>query len=187
VSGRARLVLVADGGEDGTGWDHAVWSEPRVVMADGSERKLTDERWVQASVGWGEASTERASSGGPMRVAGQPVRYGIAAHARSVIEYALPPSAVRFRAFAAIDDGALTQASGATVRFQVYALPPAAPASPAGAEIRVALADLGLPARCRVRDLWTHETLPGAERELGAVVPWHGAKLYRLSPDGASR
>ena len=187
VSGRARLVLVADGGDDGTGWDHAVWSEPRVLMADGSERKLTDERWVQASVGWGEASSERAPSGGPMRVAGQAVRYGIAAHARSVIEYALPPSAVRFRAFAAIDDGALTQPGGATVRFLVYALPPAAPADPAGAEIRVALAELGLPARCRVRDLWTHETLSAAERELVAIVPWHGAKLYRLSPDGSSR
>jgi len=187
VGGRARLVLVADGGEDGTGWDHALWSEPRVVMADGSERKLTDERWVQASVGWGEASTERAPSGGPMRVAGRAIPYGVAGHARSVIEYALPPSAVRFRAFAAIDDGALTQPSGATVRFSVFALPPAPPADPAGAEIRVALADLGLPARCRVRDLWTHQTLPAAERELAAVVPWHGARLYRLSPDGSSR
>jgi Alpha galactosidase C-terminal beta sandwich domain len=73
------------------------------------------------------------------------------------------------------------------VRFLVYALPPAPPADPAGAEIRVALAELRLPARCRVRDLWTHETLSAAERELVAIVPWHGAKLYRLSPDGSSR
>ena len=135
VRGRARLVLVADGGEDGTGWDHALWTEPRLVMGDGTERRLTDERWVQATAGWGEVSTERSPSGGPMRVDGRPVRYGIAAHARSLVEYSLPPSASRFRAFAALDDGALTQPTGATVRFFVHALPPAAPADPAGVPI----------------------------------------------------
>jgi len=183
VSGKARLVLVADGGEDGGGWDHALWTEPRLVMEHGGERRLTDERWAQASVGWGEASTERSPSGGPMRVDGRPVRDGIAAHARSLIEYALPPSAARFRAFAALDDGALSQPSGATVRFLVYALPPAAPADPAGAPIRVSLAELGLAGRCGVRDLWAHEALPPAELEIAAVVPWHGAVLYRLSPE----
>lgn len=62
--------------------------------------------------------------------------------------------------------------------------PPAGSADLAGAEVRVALAELGLPARCRGRDLWTHDTLSSAERELVAVVPWHGARLYRLSPEG---
>ena len=183
VRGRARLVLVADGGEDGTGWDHALWEEPRLVMVDGTERRLTEERWVQASAGWGEVSTERSPSGAPMRVGGRAIRHGIAAHARSLVEYPLPPSASRFRAFAALDDGALTQPTGATVRFFVYALPPAAPASPAGVPITVSLAELGLSGRYRVRDLWTHATLPSAERELGGVVPWHGAMLYRLSPE----
>ena len=183
VRGRARLVLVADGGEDGTGWDHALWTEPRLVMEDGTERRLTERRWVQAIAGWGEVSTERSPSGGPMRVDGRPVRYGVAAHARSLIEYSLPPSAFRFRAYAALDDGALTQPTGASVRFFVYALPPAAPADPAGAPISVSLAELGLAGRCRVRDLWRHEALPSAERELVAVVPWHGAVLYRLSPE----
>ena len=89
VRGRARLVLVAEGGEDGSGWDHALWTEPRLVMSDGTERRLTDEPWVQATAGWGEVSTERAPSGGPMRVDGRSVRYGIAAHARSLVEYPL--------------------------------------------------------------------------------------------------
>jgi alpha-galactosidase len=185
VRGSARLVLLAEGGEDGTGWDHALWSEPRLVMEDGTERRLTDGRWVQATAGWGEPSTERSPSGGPMRVDGRPVRFGIAAHARSLVEYALPPSASRFRAFAAVDDGALVQPSGATVRFSVHALPPAAPADAAGAPLSVSLAELGLSGRCRVRDLWTHEALPAAEGELVAVVPWHGARLYRLSPTGS--
>jgi hypothetical protein len=183
VTGRPRLVLVAEGGEDGSGWDHALWAEPRLLMADGSERRLTDQGWVQASAGWGEVSTERAPSGGPMRVDGRPVRYGVAAHARSLVEYALPAGAARLRAFAAIDDGALASPTGASVRFSVHALPPALPADPAGVAITVSLAELDLARRCRVRDLWAREALPRAERELAALVPWHGARLFRLSPE----
>ena len=142
VRGRARLVLVAEGGEDGTGWDHALWAEPRLVMEDGSERRLTDLQWTQAIAGWGEVSTVRAPSGRPMTVAGVPVRYGLAAHARSLVEYALPEGAVRFRAFAALDDGALTQPAGATVRFAVHALAAAPAAAAAGIPIPVTLAGL---------------------------------------------
>jgi len=183
LRGGGHLVSVADGGEDGTGWDHALWTEPRLVMTDGGERQPLEERWVQATAGWGEASTERSPSGRPMQVDGRPVRYGIAAHTRSLIEYAIPPSASRFRAFAALDDGALTQPTGATARFFVYTLPPAAPADPAGLPVTVSLAELSLSGRCRVRDLWTHAALTTAEGEIAAVVPWHGAVLYRLSPE----
>jgi DUF1680 family protein len=184
VRGRARLVLLAEGGEDGSGWDHALWALPRLVMEDGTTRKLTDWPWTQATCGWGEVSTEKAPSGGPLAVDGRNVPYGIAAHAPSLVEYALPPGAVRFQAVAAIDDGALTQPGGATVRFSVHALPAPAPADPAGARIRVALADLGLSGRCRVRDLWQKGELPAVEGEMAPVVPWHGAALYRLTPEG---
>ncbi|MBN2370916.1 MAG: NPCBM/NEW2 domain-containing protein, partial [Vicinamibacteria bacterium] len=109
LSGGSRLVLMADGGDDGTGWDHALWVEPRLVMENGDEQRLTDVRWTQAIAGWGEVSTEMAAASGPMTVLGHPISYGISAHARSLIEYALPLGAARFRAFAAIDDGALTQ------------------------------------------------------------------------------
>jgi hypothetical protein len=183
VRGYARLVLVADGGDDGTGWDHALWVEPRLVMEDGSERRLTDGPWVQAIAGWGEVSTEKAPSGGPMTVDGRRMAYGIAAHARSLVEYPLPSGAVRFRAFAALDDGALTQPKGASVRFSVHALPAAPEADPAGVPIRVALSELGLGGRCRVRDLWLRRDLAPAKGEIAPVVPWHGAVLYRLSPD----
>ena len=117
-----------------------------------------------------------------MTVAGRRVTYGIAAHARSLVEYPLPPGAARFLAFAAIDDGALTQPTGATVCFSVYALPPAAPADPAGVPIRVSLSELGLSGRCRVRDLWQRRDIGTVEGEIAPVVAWHGAVLYRLSP-----
>jgi alpha-galactosidase len=182
VRGKARLVLVAEGGEDGTGWDHALWVEPRLTLEDGTTRKLTDGPWTQASAGWGEVSTEKAPSGAPMTVQGRPVRYGIAAHARSLVEYALPPGAARFEALAAIDDGALAQPGGGSVRFSVHALPTPAEADALGARIRVSLADLALSGRCRVRDLWERRELADVEGTLAAIVPWHGAVLYRLTP-----
>ncbi len=180
LAGAARLVLVAEGGEDGTGWDHALWVEPRLVMSDGSERRLTDLPWVQAWAGWGEVSTEESPSGRAMTVAGHTVPYGIAAHARSLVEYAVPEGAVRFRALAALDDGGLTGPSGSSVVFSVHALEAAPPAEAAGVEIRVPLAELDLGPRCRARDLWQHRDL-GVVSELAPVVPWHGCVLYRLS------
>ena len=118
-----------------------------------------------------------------MTVDGRRVPYGIAAHARSLVEYALPPGAVRFQARAAIDDGALTQPTGASVRFSVHVLPPPAEADPAGVQIRVSLSDLALSGRCRVRDVWERRELADVEGTLAVVVPWHGAVLYRLTPD----
>ena len=182
VRGGSRLVLVAEGGEDGTAWDHALWVEPRLTLENGDTLRLTDERWTQASVGWGMASTEESPSGGPMAVLGRPVPYGIAAHARSVVMYPLPEGADRFRAFVAIDDGALTQPTGASVRFSVHVLPPAEDADPAGVPVRVPLSELDLSGPCRVRDLWERRDLSTVEGEVSPVVAWHGAVLYRLSP-----
>jgi alpha-galactosidase len=184
VAGKARLVLVADGGPDGTGWDHALWVEPRVLMRDGSELRLTDLPFTQASAGWGEVSTKRAPGGGPMAVAGRAVPYGIAAHARSLVEAALPAGAVRFRATAALDDGADATApsQAVSVLFSVHALGAPAPADAAGVTVRASLAELGLRGPARVRDLWQRRDLADADTEIAAVVPWHGAALFRIAP-----
>jgi hypothetical protein len=50
----------------------------------------------------------------------------------------------------------------------------------------VSLGELGLSGRCRLRDLWQREDLGTVEGEIAPRIPWHGAALYRLSPDVAS-
>jgi hypothetical protein len=56
----------------------------------------------------------------PLRVDSQPVAFGIGTHAISQIVYRLPPGAVRFRAVAGPDTGAVEQKSaGPSVRFLV--------------------------------------------------------------------
>lgn len=47
--------------------------------------------------------------------------------------------------------------------------------------LTVRFADLGLPGRCGVRDLWSHEDLGTFEGSFGKLLPMHGAGLYRVS------
>jgi alpha-galactosidase len=181
VAGAPKLFLVVDDAGDGSGWDHALWVEPRLVAADGRELKLTDLPWVHATAGWGEVSKEKAPSGRPMAVEGKPVAWGIGAHAVSVIEYDLPAGFARFRAVGAIDDGGLTQPRGGTVRFLVYAVAPGPEADQPGLPVAVRLADLGFSGPCRIRDLWQRKDRGAFTGEFAPEIPWHGAGLYRVS------
>ena len=49
-----------------------------------------------------------------------------------------------------------------------------------GLPVDVALADLGLAGEVTVRDLWTHTDLPKVQGTFSPVVPFHGARLFRL-------
>jgi beta-galactosidase len=51
-----------------------------------------------------------------------------------------------------------------------------------GEAVRVRLADLGLDGPCRVRDLWRRADLGESAGEFAPDVAFHGAGLYRLSP-----
>jgi len=182
VRGATRLFLVADDAGDGNGWDHAVWIAPTLIRADGSSLKLTGLPWRRATAGWGRVTAGKAPNGRPITICGRTVADGIGAHAPSLIEYDLPPDVVRFQAQGGIDDGALTQPNGATVRFMVYALTPGPESAAPDRRLAIRLSDLGLTGAARVRDLWSHQDLGVVTGELTAAVPWHGARLYRLSP-----
>jgi hypothetical protein len=56
------------------------------------------------------------------------------------------------------------------------------PAAPETKEVRAAFAELGLPATCRVRDLWEKKDLGEFADSFGAPIRPHGAGLYRVSP-----
>jgi alpha-galactosidase len=50
------------------------------------------------------------------------------------------------------------------------------------AKISVSLSDVGLGAKAKVRDLWTHKDLGTVDGEFTATINSHGAGLYRFSP-----
>jgi hypothetical protein len=185
LGGSKKLYLVVDNAHGGDGGDDVVWSEPTIATEKGMMR-LTDLKWTSASSGPKTAvSTTRSASGKALVVNGKPVAYGIAAHAKSVIEFDLPEGATRFKAFAGIDDGGVPPpkgpSPGPTVRFMIFTQSPYA--TDIGAEIPVRLAACGFTENAAIRDLWQKKDLgPVKNGELKPVVKAHSAVLYRLSP-----
>ncbi len=66
----------------------------------------------------------RNAGGGPLRIAGKDVAYGIGTHSSSTIVFDVPPGVERFRARGGIDNGGSDQDCGSTVRFLVYTREP---------------------------------------------------------------
>lgn len=129
ITGARKLFLVVTDGGNGNGVDHADWVEPLLRGPSGATR-LTDLPWSLASAGWSETRTGLNAIGQPLRVAGQPVAWGIGTHALSVIRYDLPEghSWTSFTTRAALDDSSVHQNPEAgRVQFEVYidVLPPA--------------------------------------------------------------
>lgn len=120
VSNAKSLFLVVTDGGNGFGADWSDWAEPRLVMADGSEKKLTEIEWKSAKAGYNEPRVNANAGGQGLRSAGKEIAYGIGTHANSIIEYVLPAGAKRFKARGALDEGGTKQGNGTSVEFRVY-------------------------------------------------------------------
>ncbi|MBX7206728.1 MAG: NPCBM/NEW2 domain-containing protein [Verrucomicrobiaceae bacterium] len=119
LKGAKELFLVVTDGGNGFTADWADWAEPRLIMSDSSEKKLTDVEWKSAKSGWGKVRVNANASGGELRSAGKAIEYGIGTHANSVIAFNLPDGAQRFKARGALDEGGSKQGSDSVV-FAVY-------------------------------------------------------------------
>jgi putative membrane-bound dehydrogenase-like protein len=131
VKGLGELWLVVSDDGDGIGCDWADWAEPRLVGPSG-ELKLTELKWKDASAGFGAPHVNANAAGGPLRIGGKLVDYGIGTHSPSVIGFALPSGYTRFRARAGLDNGGTDQGCGSTVRFLAFAHKPPAHYASAG-------------------------------------------------------
>src|SRR3569623_3815953 len=52
LAGAKEMYLVVTDGGNGISADWADWAEPRLIMADGGEKKLTEIEWKSATAGW---------------------------------------------------------------------------------------------------------------------------------------
>jgi len=120
LEGAKELFLVVTDGGNGFGADWADWAEPRLILADGSEKKLTEIEWKSAQSGWGNVSVNANTGGKELRSAGKAIEYGIGTHANSVIAFNLPAGTKRFKARGALDEGGTKQGAGTSVEFRVY-------------------------------------------------------------------
>jgi putative membrane-bound dehydrogenase-like protein len=121
LTGARELFLVVTDGGNGFTADWADWAEPRLILADGSEKKLTEIEWKSAQSGWGNVSVNANAGGKELRSAGQAIPYGIGTHANSVIAFNLPAGAKRLKARGALDEGGIRQGSSTSVEFLVFA------------------------------------------------------------------
>ncbi|MBN8422323.1 MAG: NPCBM/NEW2 domain-containing protein [Verrucomicrobia bacterium] len=119
LSGAKELFLVVTDGGNGFTADWADWAEPRLILADGSEKKLTEIEWKSAQSGWGNVRVNASAGGTELRSAGKAIEYGIGTHANSVIAFNLPAGTKRFKARGALDEGGTKQGSS-SVEFRVY-------------------------------------------------------------------
>ncbi len=126
-------LVVSDEGSKNCDW--ADWLEPKLVMADGSERDLTNLEWKSAQSGFGKVRVGQNTSGGALQVEKKRYDAGIGTHAASVIAYALPSGVERFTAKVALDDGGAVRngkTSEASVRFSVHTAAPSPAAKARG-------------------------------------------------------
>ena len=107
VKGWKELHLVVTEGGDGNDHDHAGWFDPTLVMADGSEKKLTDLKWKSAKGGWGKTLVGKDCVSKPLtRADEKKSSFGIGTHSPSHIVYDLPSGAVKFKGFGGATPGA---------------------------------------------------------------------------------
>ncbi|HVT72351.1 MAG TPA: glycoside hydrolase family 27 protein [Lacunisphaera sp.] len=172
VSGGTRLFLQVSPLDETGEWNRILWRDPRLVLADGSEKPLTDLAWTHADAAWDSTKVKKDADGKAL---------GLAAEIPAVVEYALPPGAVRFKATATVESNGRGHFPG-PARFLVVVATASTESPGPGLPVTVKLGDLGLPGAARLRDLWTHTDLGEQRDTFAPVIPWHGAGLYRLSP-----
>ena len=121
LGGAKKIWLVVE--DDGSfAMDWAAWVNPRFV-GPGGEKLLTAVGWRSATAGWGEVRKDRNAAGGPIRVAGREEQ-GIGTHAKSVIEFDVPPGMTRLVGRGGHDDGGALQGDGGSIVFSVHSRPP---------------------------------------------------------------
>ncbi|OIR08113.1 alpha-galactosidase A precursor [mine drainage metagenome] len=172
LRGATTLVLVAIPTEERDGLSQVVWRAPRFVFADGSVRSVTERPWLAADAQWDSAQIRREAHG---------TLPSLVAQAAAEITYAIPAGAVRFEATAAIDGD--KGAGGGPVRvLTVVGTSDNTDRGP-GLTVAVPLASLGFEGKVKMHDLWTHKDLGEASGTLSSLVPFHGARLFKLTKE----
>ena len=65
--------------------------------------------------GWGSVNVNRHCDGGPLKVDGKSVDYGIGTHANSLIVFDLPAGYQQFKARGGLDEGGTSQGAAAAL------------------------------------------------------------------------
>ena len=166
-----RLFLLATPLADIDGFLAVRWQNPRFVFADGSEHGLDEFAWVNADALWDSATFQKSSTGQASELRAQPA---------VLVEYAVPDGARRFRATVRLERPYDHQTQD-RVRVLTVVGTESNEDRRLGLPVEVALDQLGIAGEVKVRDLWKRADLGTAKGRFSPEVPFHGARLFRLS------
>lgn len=108
LTGKQELILVTDGGPDGSSYDHAAWINARLYKADGSFVWLDDLKYAVGRAGWRTPMSNRNVAGKHISVAGKTYDHAVFCHAPGYLLYRLDGKYTRFETEVGIDDGGKT-------------------------------------------------------------------------------
>ncbi|MCX8239449.1 MAG: NPCBM/NEW2 domain-containing protein [Akkermansiaceae bacterium] len=123
ITGATQLFLEVSDGGDGSGHDWADWIEPRLIAADGKEKRLTELKPANID---SRARVGKNQNDGQLKVNGKEYADGIGTHSPSRISFNLPVGYTTFRAIGGLDAGGIDQSgSKPSVQFRAYTDPKA--------------------------------------------------------------
>ncbi len=179
ISGTKKLYLAVTDGGDGSAWDFANWISP--VAYKGSDSLVLTP--VQRRGGRGGMRRNTSATGSKLIVDGKEYLTGFGVNPNSIIEFDIPEGYTRFKTLAGLDNAAVAQNTGATVKFLIFKEDPTGPTPPVSMKIPVQLKDLGLTAPAfKIRDMWAAKDLGTFSTEFAPEIMRHGGGMYRISP-----
>ncbi len=93
----------------GYSWGQSTWGEAEIVYPDGRRLRLSSRKPLQAKVGWGQLSFDKAYDNKPLRIADRTLKHGIFSHADSLLVYELDGNAQRFESLVGVNHTAATR------------------------------------------------------------------------------
>lgn len=180
-----QLALVVTDGGDGYNYDRANWVNPKIILKNGETVDLTTLQYTKGESGWGRINLNANIEGDPLKIAGKVYERGIATHANSIIIYDLPEDAVRFTAFAGIDDAGIAGGAKSSMEFLVFDHDATLDEQDiAPATITLDLESLGFSPtqKCRITEMWTGKDMGvyKGKKFKQTLVP-HSSALFRVS------
>lgn len=108
LTGKQELILITDGGPDGSSYDHAAWINARLYKADGSFVWLDDLKFAVGRAGWRTPMSNCNVAGKHITVDGTVYDHAVFCHAPGYLLYRLDGKYTRFETEVGIDDGGKT-------------------------------------------------------------------------------
>ena len=89
LTGVKQLILKTWGTENGTGWDHAVWGNAKLITGEGKEVWLSEMQPVMVQAPYGCPFYDRNFNNQKLTVNGKSYEHGMMLHADGMVAYQL--------------------------------------------------------------------------------------------------